>query len=118
LKEGLRHVFSVKGQAGKEAVDKWISWARRCRITVFVELSRRIVNHRDTVDAALDHGLSQGLIESTNTKIRVLTRIAFGFTTPKHSSPWPCSPSAGTGPHCPGTPETNARRTAHPARPH
>jgi transposase len=81
LKEGLRHVFSVKGQAGKEALDKWISWARRCRIPVFVTLSRRIVTHRDTIDAALDHGLSQGLIESTNTKIRVLTRIAFGFHT-------------------------------------
>ena len=79
LKEGLRHVFSVKGQAGKEALDKWISWARRCRIPVFVELASRIVTHRDPIDAALDHGLSQGLIESTNTKIRVLTRIAFGF---------------------------------------
>jgi transposase len=79
LKEGLRHVFWVKGQAGKEALDKWISWARRCRIPVFVELASRIVTHRDPIDAALDHGLSQGLIESTNTKIRVLTRIAFGF---------------------------------------
>ena len=71
--------LSVKGQAGKEALDKWISWARRCRIPVFVELASRIVTHRDPIDAALDHGLSQGLIESTNTKIRVLTRIAFGF---------------------------------------
>ena len=62
LKEGLRHVFSVKGEAGKEALDKWISWARRCRIPVFVELAHRIVKHRDTIDAALDHGLSQGLI--------------------------------------------------------
>jgi transposase len=79
LKEGLRHVFSVKGQDGKDALDKWVSWARRCRIPVFVELARRIVKHRDTIDAALDHGLSQGLIESTNTKIRVLTRVAFGF---------------------------------------
>jgi transposase len=79
LKEGLRHVFSVKGEAGKEALDKWISWARRCRIPVFVELAHRIVKHRDTIDATLDHGLSQGLIESTNTKIRVLTRVAFGF---------------------------------------
>ena len=51
----------------------------RCRIPVFVELARRIVNHRDTIDAALDHGLSQGLIESTDAKIRLLTRIAFGF---------------------------------------
>ncbi len=65
LKEGLRHVFAVKGEAGKEALDKWISWARRCRIPVFVELSRRIGTHRASIDAALDHGLSQGLIEST-----------------------------------------------------
>jgi transposase len=79
LKEGLRHVFAVKGEAGKEALDKWISWARRCRIPVFIDLSRRIVTHREAIDAALDHGLSQGLIESTNTKIRVLTRVAFGF---------------------------------------
>jgi hypothetical protein len=25
LKEGLRHVFSVKGQEGKQALDRWIS---------------------------------------------------------------------------------------------
>ena len=79
LKEGLRHVFSVKGEEGKQALDRWISWARRCRIPVFVELAGRIVRHRQAIDAALDHGLSQGLIESTNTKIRVLTRVAFGF---------------------------------------
>jgi len=38
LKEGLRQVFAVKGEEGKEALDRWISWARRCRIPVFVEL--------------------------------------------------------------------------------
>jgi transposase len=79
LKEGLRLVFKLGGEAGKEALDRWISWARRCRIPAFVELQRRIVKHRAAIDAALEHGLSQGLIESTNTKIRVLTRIAFGF---------------------------------------
>ena len=26
LKEGLRHVFSVKGEEGKQALDRWISW--------------------------------------------------------------------------------------------
>jgi transposase len=79
LKEGLRHVFKVKGEAGKEALDRWILWARRCRIPAFVELQRRIVKHRAAIDAALELGLSLGLIESTNTKIRLLTRIAFGF---------------------------------------
>ena len=35
--------------------------------------------HRAAIDVALDTGLSQGLIESTNTKIPLLTRVAFGF---------------------------------------
>jgi transposase len=83
LKEGLRVAFKLKGEAGKEALDRWISWARRCRIPSFVKLQRRIVKNRVEIDAALDHGLSQGLIESTNTKIRVLTRIAFGFKSPE-----------------------------------
>lgn len=79
LKEGLRLAFVLKGEAGKEALDRWISWARRCRIPAFVELQRKIVKHRAAIDATLDHGLSQGLVESCNTKIRVLTRVAYGF---------------------------------------
>jgi transposase len=79
LKEGLRTAFVLKGQAGKEALDRWISWARRCRIPAFVALQRRIVKHRVAIDAALDSGLSNALIESTNTKIRLITRVAFGF---------------------------------------
>ena len=82
LKEGLRHVFKVKGEEGKQALDRWISWAQRCRIPAFVELQRRIRRHRPEIDAALEHGLSQGLIESTNTKLRVLHRMAFGFHGP------------------------------------
>jgi transposase len=83
LKEGLRYVFKVKDEAGKQALDRWISWARRSRIPAFVQLQRRIVKHRTAIDAALEHGLSQGLIESTNTKIRLLTRLAFGFRSPE-----------------------------------
>jgi transposase len=83
LKEGLRFVFQVKGQAGKDALDRWLGWAQRCRIPVFVELGRKIRKHRAAIDATLDHGLSQGLIESTNTKIRVLTRMAYGFKSPQ-----------------------------------
>jgi transposase len=83
LKEGLRTVFAVKGDAGKEALDHWISWARRSRIPAFVQLQRRIVRHRAAIDAALDSGLSNALIESTNTKIRLITRVAFGFHGPQ-----------------------------------
>jgi transposase len=79
LKEGLRYVFKVKGDEGKAALDRWMSWARRCRIPAFIELHRKIATHRHAIDVALDTGLSQGLVESTNTKIRLLTRVAFGF---------------------------------------
>jgi transposase len=79
LKEALRYVFAVKGEAGKQALDRWLSWARRCRIPAFVRLARRIKAVRDRIDATLDHGLSNALVESVNTKIRLLTRIAFGF---------------------------------------
>jgi len=34
------------------------------------------------IDATLEHRLSNGLVESTNTKIRLLTRMAFGFKSP------------------------------------
>ena len=40
-------------------------------------------HHRAEIEATLDHGLSNALIESTNTKIRLITRIAFGFTQPR-----------------------------------
>ena len=79
LKEGLRWVFTVKGEPGKHALERWISWARRCRIEAFVALQRRIVRHKPQIHNALDTGLSNALIESTNTKIRLITRIAFGF---------------------------------------
>jgi transposase len=82
LKEGLRFVFAVKGDEGKQALDRWLSWARRSRIQSFVELARKLVKHRAAIDHALDSGLSNGLIESMNTKIRLLTRIAFGFKNP------------------------------------
>jgi transposase len=82
LKEGLRHVFKVKGEAGQEALDKWLAWAQRCRIPAFVELGRMIRRHRTEIHAALAHGLSNALIESVNTKIRLITRIAFGFKDP------------------------------------
>jgi transposase len=67
---------------GKIALDRWLSWARRCRILPFVHLAKRITAVRDKIHAALEHSLSNALIESVNTRIRLLTRIAFGFRSP------------------------------------
>lgn len=79
LKEGLRKVF----QCGKETVEKelknWLSWACRSRLNPFVELSKKIRRHKETIIATVNHGLSNARIESTNNKIKVLIRKAYGF---------------------------------------
>ena len=79
LKEGLRVVFRLPHDQAAQALDRWVSWARRCRIPAFVKLQQRIIKHRARILAAIEHNLSNGLIESTNTKIRLITRMAFGF---------------------------------------
>ncbi len=60
-------------------LDAWLSWARRSRIPAFVELYPRIKRHRAGIIASLTHGLSNGLTGSVNTKLRLITRMAYGF---------------------------------------
>ena len=62
----------------------WLAWAARCRIPAFVELGRRIRKNLPGIEAALTHGLSNALVESTNTKLRLLARMAYGFKEPEH----------------------------------
>jgi transposase len=82
LQEELRLVFRLKGMRATVLLQAWLAWARRCRIPAFVRLARAITEHRAAIQAALTHGLSNGLVESVNTKIRLLTRVAFGFKSP------------------------------------
>ncbi len=79
LKEMLRLVFATKGEEGVELLGRWIAWVQRCRLPQFVELGRRIRRHREGIEAALRHGVSNGRVEATNNQIRLLTRIAHGF---------------------------------------
>ena len=79
LKEHLRLVFQHRGDEAVAMLDAWMAWARRCQIPAFVELYHRINKHRGGIVAAVTHGLSNGLTESVNTKLRLITRIAYGF---------------------------------------
>jgi len=83
LKEQLRQVFALKGADGIALLDRWLKWARRCRIPAFVDLAKAITEHRPGIEAALLHGLSNARVESVNTKLRLLTRMAFGFRSPE-----------------------------------
>jgi len=113
LKEGLRTVFNLPADQAGEALDSWVAWARRCRIESFVTLQRRIVGQRTQILASIAHGLSNGLIESVNTKIRLITRIAFGFANPGPLIAWQCSPSEDTGQPCPAVNDPRNSQKSH-----
>jgi transposase len=83
LKEELRLVFKVRGVRGVALLDAWLVWARRCRIPAFVRVARAVSAHRQTIVASLLHGLSNARVESVNTRLRLLTRVAFGFRSPQ-----------------------------------
>ena len=84
LKEQLRLAIHTKGIVSLTMLDTWLAWAARSRIPAFVELGRKVRRHLAGIEAAMMHNVSNALIESTNTKLRVLHRMAFGFKEPEH----------------------------------
>jgi len=83
LKEGLRLIFKLPLEQATDALDNWIELARTSGIGLFVTLSRQITRHRAGILAAIEHHMSNGRVESVNGKIRLITRIAFGFASPQ-----------------------------------
>jgi transposase len=84
MKEQLRLAIRAKGVLALTMLEAWLAWAQRCRIPSFVELGRKIKKNLGGIEAAMLNNLSNALIESTNTKLRVLHRMAFGFRQPEH----------------------------------
>ena len=82
LKEQLRQIYQLPAAAAERLLDRWLAWARRCRLPSFVKLARTITEQRDGILAAIHHGLSNARIEQINTQIRLIARRAFGFHSP------------------------------------
>jgi len=72
-------VFQQRGDEATAMLDAWLAWARRCQIPAFVDLYHRIKNRRTGIVASVTHGLSNGLTKSVNTKLQLLTHMAYGF---------------------------------------
>ncbi|MGH3835940.1 MAG: ISL3 family transposase, partial [Pseudonocardiaceae bacterium] len=85
LKESLRAVFAGDLDPADTNVmlDRWCSKAQRSRIPEFVKAARTIRKHRDGINAAIDHGLSNGRQEGLNNKVRLIIRRAYGFHSAK-----------------------------------
>ena len=79
LKEQLREAVRLKGKAGTELLKRWLAWAWRCRLPDFVDLARRIKRHLPLIHSMFEHGLSNGRVEGLNTRLRLISRMAFGF---------------------------------------
>lgn len=82
LKEGLRLIFKLPVEQAAAALENWITWARTAGIGLFSSLAKRITRHRASILAAIEHHMSNGRVESVNAKIRLITRVAFGFRSP------------------------------------
>ena len=65
-----------------DAVPMPLKLAITAGIGLFSSLAKRIARHRASILAAIEHHMSNGRVESVNTKIRLITRVAFGFRSP------------------------------------
>jgi len=79
LKEQLREIIRTKGYEAVFMIDAWLAWASRSKLEPFVRVARAIRKNREGIDCALVHELSNARVEGTNTKLRLLTRLAYGF---------------------------------------
>jgi transposase len=79
LKELLREVFAPGGPERIVLFDAWLRLASRSKIQPFVDLARRMRRYRRDIANTLTHKLSNARVEAINTKIRLITRIAYGF---------------------------------------
>lgn len=79
LKEALREVFQLRGEEAETRLEEFLAWASRSKLPPFVKVARSIRKHLEAVRAVLRHGLTNARIEALNGKLRLITRMAFGF---------------------------------------
>jgi transposase len=75
----LRYIYRLPKEEAAERLDAWLAWASRSRLKPFVKLARTIRKHKQGVLAAIEIGISNGLLEALNSKVRLLSHRAYGF---------------------------------------
>jgi transposase len=80
LKESLAQGLDYRQRLRAEQhLEGWAQWASRSKLAPFVKLSRTLRRFKEGILAYTSTGLSNGLLEGLNNKIRLITRRAFGF---------------------------------------
>ena len=83
LKEELREIFALPVAAARRAIDDWLAYASRSKLTPFVKLARTIRHYRASIEATIEWRLTNGIAESNNAHIGRLRSAARGFHTAK-----------------------------------
>lgn len=81
MKEQFRAIFAgdlTRDQAA-ELLDAWCARAQRSRLAPFIKAARTMRHRRDLILNAIEHGITNGRVEGLNTKVRLITRRAYGF---------------------------------------
>jgi transposase len=80
LKESLAKGMEYRQPARASAhLDSWSQWASRSKLAPFVRLAKTIRKHKQGIVAYTETGLSNGVVEGLNNKIRLVMRRAYGF---------------------------------------
>ena len=80
LKEGIRTVFKFTHEEAIIELNKWLTWAARCRIPEFVELSKKVKRHKEAILSSIKNELSNARIEAVNNNIKVTIRMGYGYS--------------------------------------
>lgn len=80
LKEAFRAVFQAPDETeARRLLDQWLSWACRCRIPQFVDLSKKVRRKAAGIIRSIALGVSNARVEAINNKIKVAIRQGYGF---------------------------------------
>lgn len=80
MKEDLRQLWEQGTRRKAEAfVDDWLARARCSKIDILYDMALTISRHREGLLAWYDCPISTGPLEGTNTKIKLMQRVAYGY---------------------------------------
>jgi transposase len=83
LKETLAAILDGRQvNVAREKLGEWIGWAARSKLAPFQKLARTIRGHAEGILAYVATGLSNGLAEGMNAKVRTITKRSYGFHGP------------------------------------
>ena len=82
IKESLRDLYRPADPTdARDHLERWLTWACRCRIPAMVAFSRTIRANKERIINAVELGLSNSKLEGLNSKIRLINHRGYGHHT-------------------------------------